>query len=69
MSNIGNRPEIGARIPLYKKSTSEPYSRPSDWLTMPILEEGQQKIVGLHAVFDHDSNFCALKVEGMYTVD
>jgi hypothetical protein len=46
-----------------------PYSRPADWLTMPTLTEGQQKVVGLHAVFPHDSNFCAFTVSGAYTVD
>ncbi len=45
------------------------YTRPADWLPMPELVEGDQKIVGLHAVFNHDSNFCAFTVSGAYTVD
>ena len=47
----------------------DPYSRPADWLEMPTLTEGQQKVVGLHAVWPHDSNFCAFTVSGAYTVD
>jgi len=44
-----------------------PYVRPTDWLALPDVT-GQQKFVGLHAVYP-DSNFCALLAEGGYTVD
>jgi len=44
-----------------------PYVRPTDWLALPGVT-GQQKFVGLHAVYP-DSNFCALLAEGGYTVD
>ena len=47
----------------------ESYKRPADWLTLPVLTAGQQKIVGLHAVFPHDSNFVAFTCEGAFTVD
>jgi len=39
------------------------YSRPVDWLdiiTPHPLVQGDQKFVGLHAVYNHSSNFCAL---------
>ncbi len=47
----------------------EPYVRPSDWLELPAVNEGDQKVGGLHAVFPHDSNFVAFKCSGAYTVD
>ncbi len=46
----------------------EPYVRPADWLTLPTLTEGQQKFVGLHAVYP-ESNFVAFQCSGAYTVD
>lgn len=49
--------------------SSAGWSRPSDWLALPAVSEGEQKFVGLHAVYDHDSNFCALSAAGAYTVD
>ena len=60
------RPQVGDLIPLIKKV---PYTRPADWLPLPKLTSEDQKIVGLHAVWPHDSNFCAVQVEGAYTVD
>ena len=64
------RPNIGQLIPLFKSGLPpSPYTRPVDWLTLPEVSEGDQKVVGLHAVFPHDSNFVALQVSGAYTVD
>lgn len=49
---------------------SDTYARPSDWLTMPTLVDGDQKIVMLVAVYEHDSNFVAFEIKGgNYTVD
>ena len=45
------------------------WSRPADWLTLPGVVATDQKFVGLHAVFPHDSNFCAIQATGAYTVD
>jgi hypothetical protein len=45
------------------------YTRPADWLVLPPITSGQQKAVMLHAVFDHDSNFCAFQCASNYTVD
>lgn len=45
------------------------YVRPIDWLTLPSVTAGQQKFVGLHAIYNHDSNFCALNCASNYTVD
>jgi hypothetical protein len=46
-----------------------PYVRPADWMTMPTLTVGQQKVCALVAVWDTDSNFVALSCTGAYTVD
>jgi hypothetical protein len=52
--------------------------RPSDWLEMPAMNEGDQKFAGLYAIFKGasgftgakaDSNFVALNMEGNYIVD
>jgi hypothetical protein len=45
------------------------YQRPADWLVLPPLEEGEEKFVGLFAVFDVIGNYLALQFEGDYVVD
>jgi hypothetical protein len=45
------------------------YTRPTDWLTMPSLSDGDEKCVILNPIYDTDSNFVALSAEGAYTVD
>jgi hypothetical protein len=52
-------------------STSTPaeWVRPADWLAMPEIGPTEEKIVGLHAVFNTDGNFCAFTISGAYTVD
>lgn len=47
---------------------TEGWVRPSDWLTLPTVADGDEKFVGLHAIFP-DSNFVAFTVAGAYTVD
>ena len=44
-------------------------ARPSDWLPLPEVFAGEQKIIALFAVFDHTSNFVACTISGAYTVD
>jgi surface protein len=46
-----------------------PYERPADWLALPEVNEGDEKIVGLYAVYNTDSNFVAFRCSGAYTVD
>ena len=48
---------------------SEAYERPSDWLDLTHPTDGEEKVVGLYAVYDTDTNFCAIKCRGAYTVD
>lgn len=47
-----------------EKTTEDPWVRPSEWLEMPTLNLGEQKFVGLHAVFNNDSNFCSVYING-----
>jgi hypothetical protein len=49
-------------------ATSE-WARPSDWLALPEVFAGEQRITALFAVFDHGSNFVAFTISGAYTVD
>jgi surface protein len=46
-----------------------PWRRPADWLALPTLTTGQQKLVGLFAVDQGNSNLVAFTVAGAYTVD
>lgn len=47
----------------------DPYVRPADWLTMPTLNSGDQKFVGLLAVHESNANFVALTCSGNYVVN
>lgn len=48
----------------------EPYVRPVDWLPLPAVNVGEQKVVGLYAVFPYDgANLVAVSCAGAYTVD
>lgn len=43
--------------------------RPSEWPALTVVGEGEQKFVGLFAVYDHDMNYLAFQFTGNYTVD
>jgi len=45
------------------------WTRPADWLTLTDPAAGEQKFVGLHAVWPGDGNFVAINFSGNYTVD
>lgn len=45
------------------------YVRPSQWLELPAVTAGSQNIVGLFAVYNDESNVCAVQVQGAYNVD
>ena len=53
-------------------TVSEPsvaeWTRPEDWLALPVLASDDQKVVGLIAIFE-DANFLSLSAAGNYTVD
>ena len=51
---------------------TDEWVRPADWLTMPSITSGDDKIAMLHAIWDNDSNFVALRcstTSGDYQVD
>jgi surface protein len=51
----------------------EPYIRPTDWLPLPTLIEGQQKVVGLVAILDNNLianiNLFSIRCAGAFTVN
>lgn len=49
--------------------TPQPWSRPADWLPLPAINPGEQKLVGLFAVFPGEGNVLALRAAGNYCVD
>jgi hypothetical protein len=52
-----------------KGQTIPPYKRPSDWLILPNVILGEQKLVGLVAVFEEEnSNLFSIRCEGNFTV-
>ncbi len=51
-------------------SSSSDWSRPSDWLTMPELVNGDQGFISVNSVYEHGSNFLAFTIfGGNYRVD
>jgi hypothetical protein len=59
---------IGGRVYRYP-APAEEWVRPDDWLALPTLTDGNERIVGLYAVFDHGTNYLAFTCRGAYTVD
>ena len=45
------------------------YTRPSDWLTLPTVNPGDEVIYMLVAIYENNPNYIGLKVRGNYTVD
>lgn len=45
------------------------WERPADWLPLPTIADGEQKLVGLFAVYPGPGNVVALRASGNYTVD
>lgn len=52
-----------------RRMKTAPWKRPTDWPLLPAVNVGEQKMVALYAVYDHDSNFCVIQAAGAYTVD
>jgi hypothetical protein len=48
---------------------TEGWVRPADWPALPAVADTDQVFYGLHAVFDHGSNFTTIRCQGAYTVD
>jgi len=45
------------------------YERPAGWIALPSVTADSQQIVGAFAVYDNESNVCALQIQGAYDVD
>jgi hypothetical protein len=45
------------------------YQRPTEWPILPDVTAGTQQIVGLFAVYNNESNACAVQIQGAYSVD
>jgi hypothetical protein len=52
-----------------KKGDEYKYQRPSDWLPLPEVLEGEQKFVGLVAVLPDQPNFLTIRCLGAFTVN
>jgi hypothetical protein len=50
-------------------SQSTEWIRPTDWLQIPSIGEGEEVAYFLLAIFNDDSNNWAIKISGDYTVD
>ena len=45
------------------------YTRPGDWLSLPTVNEGDEVIYMLVAIYENSSNDIVFSVRGDYTVD
>jgi len=69
------RERVGTQVGEWLNPTTDPtpdiipYQRPTDWLSLPDIPLGTQKIYILHAVFDCDTNFVSFTCQDAYTVD
>lgn len=56
-------------MPLYFLNKTVEWTRPVDWLVLPNVNASEDKMVGLYAVFDTQSEFVAFTATGNFTVD
>jgi hypothetical protein len=52
-----------------KEEETNNWVRNPSWLTLPVLSVSDQRVVGLFAVTNDDSNYLAFSCAGNYTVD
>lgn len=45
------------------------WQRPDDWLELPELTNGEQKLIGLYAIFENSPNILSFEISADYTVD
>jgi len=50
-------------------NAAAPWQRPPDWLPLPAIQSGEQKLVGLFAVYPGEGNVLAVRAAGNYTVN
>lgn len=53
----------------YPATDYVPWTRNSNWLTLPTFSNNEQKFVGLVLIFNNDSNYVSVRCSGAYTVD
>lgn len=69
-SGLASGPRTTRRmIPADPDLRPAPWSRPADWLALPAVVAGDQKVVGLYAVHNHASNHVAVIIAGACTID
>jgi len=60
---------LGDKLVAGGAAAAPEWVRPSDWPALPAVADTDQVFYGLHAVFDHESNFATIRCTGAYTVD
>jgi hypothetical protein len=60
---------LGDKLVAGGAAAAPEWVRPSDWPALPAVADTDQVFYGLHAVFDHESNFATIRCQGAYTVD
>lgn len=66
VSSARNLPPRSLSYPL---RNIDPWVRNAEWPALPALADGDQKFVGLYAVYNTASEFIAVQAAGNYTVD
>jgi hypothetical protein len=60
---------LGDKLVAGGAAAAEDWVRPSDWPALPAVADTDEVFYGLHAVFDHGSNFTTIRCTGAFTVD
>jgi hypothetical protein len=60
---------LGDKLVAGGAAAAAEWVRPSDWPALPAVADTDQVFYGLHAVFDHESNFATIRCTGAFTVD
>ena len=60
---------LGDKLVAGGAAAAPEWVRPSDWPALPAVADTDQVFYGLHAVFDHGSNFATIRCTGAFTVD
>jgi len=60
---------LGNKLVAGGAAAAPEWVRPADWPALPAVADTDQVFYGLHAVFDHGSNFATIRCTGAFTVD
>jgi len=60
---------LGDKLVAGGAAAAPEWVRPADWPALPAVADTDQVFYGLHAVFDHESNFATIRCTGAFTVD